>query len=161
MEIMKPPSAEASALANRLGSIFRDYPEIAAVYLFGSVARGTASASSDVDFGLLLDYGHSRAEVHRMLGAVAARLEAEIAPRPIDLVVLDERRAPVFCHEVLLDGRLIYDGHSERRVDFESDTISRALDFRPTLELATRDRLEGFGRWLRNYRDRAPHRVTA
>jgi len=133
---------------------------IAAVYLFGSVARGTESAASDVDLGLLLDDGVSKVQVHRLLGDLAARLESVTAPSPVDLVVLDDQGS-VFCHEVLLDGYRVYEGNRDRRIDFESDTISRALDFRPTLELATHGYLSGYRRWLRSYRDREQHSAPA
>ncbi|MCP4664564.1 MAG: nucleotidyltransferase domain-containing protein [bacterium] len=144
------------ALGRRLQLVFRGYPTIAAVYLFGSVSRGTDSAESDVDLGLLLDQDGPGVELHRFLGDLAARLEALTAPRPIDLVVLNVQGA-VFCHEVILEGHLVYEGNRERRIDFESDTIVRALDFRPTLEIATRGYLPGFRRWLRSYRDRQRH----
>ncbi|HEX9731704.1 MAG TPA: nucleotidyltransferase domain-containing protein [Thermoanaerobaculia bacterium] len=150
---MKRPPGDTEALQHRLRPIFRGYPSIAAVYLFGSVARGTASEGSDVDLGLLLDPSVLEGELHRFLGDLAASLEAATAPRPLDLVVLNAQ-GPVFCHEVLLDGRLVYEGDRERRIDFESDTIVRALDFRPTLEIATRGYLPAFRRWLRSYRER-------
>ncbi len=144
---------DSAALERRLRPIFRQYPAIAAVYLFGSVARGTASEGSDLDLGLLLDREGPEDRHHRLLGDLAARLEAVTAPRPVDLVVLNVQ-GPVFCHEVLLEGRLVYEDDRERRIDFESDTIVRALDFRPTLELATLGYVPAFRRWLRSYRDR-------
>ncbi len=133
--------------------IFREVPRIAAVYLFGSVLRGTDTEGSDLDLGLLLDRDEPDDEHDRFLGDLAARLEAAGGGRPIDLVVLNFQ-GPVFCHEVILEGRLIYEGDRERRIDFESDAIVRALDFRPTLEIATRGYLPAFRRWLRSYRER-------
>ncbi len=144
---------EVSTLERRLRTIFREYPKIAAVYLFGSVLRGTDTEGSDLDLGLLLDRDEPDKEHHRFLGDLAAQLEATGGSRPIDLVVLNFQ-GPVFCHQVLLKGRLIYEHDRERRVDFESDTIVRALDFRPTLEIATRGYLPAFRRWLRSYRER-------
>jgi len=149
-----------AALERRLRPIFRQYPAIAAVYLFGSVLRGTASEESDLDLGLLLDRNGLEDRLHRFLGDLAARLEAVAEGRPIDLIVLDVQY-PVFCHEVILEGRLIYESNRERRIDFESDTIVRALDFRPTLEIATRSYLPAFRRWLRSYRDRQRHPAPA
>ncbi len=150
---MDKPPQDTSALERRLRSVFQDVPEVAAVYLFGSVARGEDSERSDLDLGLLLRADRPEDERHRFLGDLAARLEAAAAPRTVDLVVLNAQ-GPVFCHEVLLEGRLIYESDRERRVDFESDTIVRALDFRPTLEIATRGYLPAFRRWLRSYRER-------
>jgi predicted nucleotidyltransferase len=144
------------ALERRLRPILRGDPTIAAVYLFGSVSRGTASEGSDIDLGLLLDPAEPEDELHRFLGDLAARLEAVTTPRPVDLIILNVQ-GPVFCHEVLLEGRLVYEGNRERRVDFESDTIVRALDFRPTLEIATKGYIPAFRHWLRSYRERERH----
>jgi len=151
---------DTAALERRLRPILRGYPTIAAAYLFGSVSRGTDSERSDVDFGLLLDPEGSEEELHRLLGDLAARLEDVTAPRPVDLVVLNVQ-GPVFCHEVILEGHLVYESNRERRIDFESDTIVHALDFRPTLEIATRGYLPAFRRWLRSYRDRERHPAPA
>ncbi len=151
-----PP--ELAAFKVRLVQLLAEYPEICAAYLFGSVARGDAHTGSDLDIGLLLSKGSSPTRLDRLLGDLAARLEVETAPRALDLVVLDNQ-GPVFCHDVLLEGCLLYDTDFERRVDFESSTIIRALDFRPTLELATRDYLPATRRWLKEYRDQA--RCTA
>jgi len=145
-------------LKGELGLVLREYPEIAAVYLFGSVVRRVDRETSDLDLGLLLAPEVLEGERHRLLGELAARLEGVAGPRPIDLVVLNAQ-GPVFCHEVLLEGRLIYEGDREKRIDFESDTIVRALDFRPTLELATKGYVPAFRNWLREYRER--HRRPA
>jgi predicted nucleotidyltransferase len=149
---MDEPRHDTSALERRLRSVFNEAPELAAVYLFGSVARATDSERSDLDLGLLLRADRPEDDRHRFLGDLAVRLEAAAAPRAVDLVVLDGQ-GPTFCHEVLLEGRLIYESDRERRIDFESDTIVRALDFRPTLELATKGYLPAFRRWLKSYRE--------
>ncbi len=151
---------EVATIEQQLQPIFVEYPEIAAVYLFGSVSRGTDSARSDLDLGLLLAPGEPTDERHRFLGDLAARLEAVAGSRPIDLVVLNAQ-GPVFCHEVILEGRMIYESDRERRIDFESDTFVRAFDFRPTLEIATRGYLPAFRLWLRSYRDRERHPAPA
>jgi hypothetical protein len=65
----------------------------------------------------------------------------------VDLVDL-EAQGSIFSLRVLSDGLRAYEGDRERRIDFESDTISRALDFLPTYELATRDKPAALRRWL-------------
>jgi predicted nucleotidyltransferase len=157
---MDAPPDGSDTFEQRLGSVFLDYPEIAAVYLFGSVARGTDVDGSDLDLGLLFGPDAPVDESHRLLGDLAAQLESAAGGRPIDLVVLNAQ-GPVFCHEVILEGRLIYESDRERRIDFESDTIIHALDFRPTLEIATQGYLPAFRRWLRSYRDRQRHPAPA
>ncbi|MCP4664691.1 MAG: nucleotidyltransferase domain-containing protein [bacterium] len=75
-----------------------------AVYLFGSVARGTPHAGSDVDVGVLMAQPPPRTleglelegELEKLLG------------HPVQLVVLN--RAPVdLIHRVLRDGKLLLD----------------------------------------------------
>jgi predicted nucleotidyltransferase len=121
-------------------------PEIAAVYLFGSVARGDPRPDSDVDLGILFrQRGDTALDHHRLLGDFASRIEADLQGRPVDLVVL-ESQGYLFRHRVLLEGKLLYQADRERRVGFESETCVRAFDFRPTYELATRGRIAAIRR---------------
>lgn len=136
------------AWAERLRPILSLYPEIAAVYLFGSVARDQARADSDIDLGVLFKTpGATALEHHRLLGDLASRVESVSDGRPLDLVVL-ENQGPLFRHQVLLEGGLVYEGDRGRRIDFESETYTRAFDFRPTYELAPRGRISAIRRRL-------------
>lgn len=150
---MRRPLPEPLAiLGQSLSTVFERFPVIAAVYLFGSMARGTARSDSDVDLGVVLrDRGMSAASRYREIGDLIARLEPIVAPRAADVVVLEDQ-GPMFCHRVLLGGKLIFESDRERRVDFESDVIALALDFAPTYELATKGREAGLLRWLERRR---------
>lgn len=119
------------------------------MYLFGSVARGEARPDSDLDLGLVFRRrGETARDHHRMLASLAWDVSRVVGHERIDLVVL-EPQGPIFCHRVLLQGRCVYEGDRERRVDFESETLVRAFDFSPTWELATRGKADGLRRWLR------------
>jgi predicted nucleotidyltransferase len=127
-------------------------PEVAAAWLFGSAARGAMRPDSDVDVGLLLtDSSWTAADRYALLGELAARLEAPAGMRPVDVVLL-EHQGPVFAHEALLDGVLICERDRARRLEFEADTVLRAIDFRPTLELAQDAQRGGMRKWLRAQR---------
>jgi len=105
-------------------------PELLAVYLFGSVARGTANESSDVDLGLL--YGAPRPAT---LEALPLTLEADLERligRPVQAVVLDSA-PPDLIHRVLCDGELILDRDRSRRIRFEVDARNRYFDVLPFL----------------------------
>ena len=133
-------------------SILDRHPEIAAAWLFGSAARGELRPDSDVDVGLLLrDPAKKAADVYAMLGDLAARIEVVVAPRTVDVVLL-EHQGPVFAHEALIDGLLIVEHDRERRIDFEATTVMRGIDFRPTWELATAGQVEGLRKRLRTLR---------
>lgn len=143
---------DAADLAAKLEPIFRLYPELAVVYLFGSAARGEEHGESDVDLGVVFRRRGDTALDHlRMLADLASRLEGPLGGRPLDLVVL-EPQGSIFCHRVLCEGKLLYEADPDRRVDFESETCVRALDFRPTYEIAAREHLAGVRRRLRSLR---------
>jgi predicted nucleotidyltransferase len=153
MRVARSASVAVMELAARLAPVFAARAEIAAVYVFGSVARGEARPESDVDLGLV--FGR-RSRVDGLPGDLLAELAYEIGKRTdqrhVDLVVL-EPQGPIFCHRVLCEGRLIYEGDRDRRVDFESETMVRAFDFRPTWELATRGKELALRRWLKSRYD--------
>lgn len=105
-------------------------PAVLAAYLFGSVARGTAGAHSDVDLAMLLSApppptleGHLfdyEAELERTLGA------------PVQLVVLNHA-PPDLIHRVLRDGRLLLDRDPSARIQFEVKSRNEYFDLLPFL----------------------------
>src|SRR5205085_403877 len=91
----------------RLRSFFsRPAADVAAAYLFGSVARGEGRPASDVDVAVLyrdtppptLDGLHLETE-----GALE-----DLLGRPVQLVVLNSA-PPDLVHRVLRDGRLVHE----------------------------------------------------
>lgn len=105
-------------------------PELLAVYLYGSVARGTASAESDVDLGLL--YATKPPSTLDGLPLdVEADLERELGRR-VQAVVLNGAPADLI-HRVLRDGELILDRDRSHRIRFEVDARNRYFDLLPIL----------------------------
>ncbi|MFW5925040.1 MAG: type VII toxin-antitoxin system MntA family adenylyltransferase antitoxin [Myxococcota bacterium] len=102
----------------------------AAVYLFGSLARGEARPDSDVDVAILYARdGDGDAEARRL--DVEGDLE-RILRRPVDLVVLDH--APVdLVHRVLREGVLVHEADRAARVRFEVHARNEYFDLVPFL----------------------------
>lgn len=121
-------------------------------YLFGSHARGTARAASDVDIGLVFDRRLPLAERERVALEVAADVARATGIERVDVVDLEEQ-GPIFCLQVLCEGERIHEIDAAKRIDFESETMVRAFDFRPTYELATRGKVAALRRWLRRHDD--------
>jgi predicted nucleotidyltransferase len=110
---------------------FADDPgDAVAVYLFGSVARGTAHAGSDVDVGVLLAEDPPRTLEGLKLD-VGSDLELRLG-LPVQLVVLN--RAPAdLVHRVLRDGKLLLDRDPSKRIRFEVGKRNEYFDLQPIL----------------------------
>jgi predicted nucleotidyltransferase len=108
----------------------------AAVYLFGSTARGTARPGSDVDVGVLFEQ-----DPPRTLDTAGFDIEADLErrlKRPAQVVILNWA-PPDLVHRVLRDGRLVIDANPSRRIAFE---------------VASRGEYFDLERYLRRYRRR-------
>jgi predicted nucleotidyltransferase len=105
-------------------------PGVVAAYLFGSVARGTARAGSDVDVAVLC-----AGEPPASLAGLPLDLEAELERLlgiPVQVVVLN--RAPVdLVHRVLRDGALLIDRDPSARIRFEVKARNEFFDLQPIL----------------------------
>jgi predicted nucleotidyltransferase len=122
---------EGGALERTLRSILAGRAEpLAAAYLFGSRARGTATDRSDVDLAVL--YADRPASGLEGLGL---DLEADIERvlgLPVQVVVLNSAPADL-VHRVLRDGHLLLDRDRSRRIRFEVKARNEYFDLQPVL----------------------------
>jgi predicted nucleotidyltransferase len=135
-------------LARRVRPALEASPEIAAAWVFGSVARGEARPESDVDVAVLLRTPRATAaDHHREILDLAARLEGA-SGRRVDLLVLG-LHDPIVVHRVLSEGVLVYDADPDRRLDFTTDALARYLDWAPRFEAAANKSLAANLAWAR------------
>ena len=122
---------ESAELERRLVEFFGAHAEdAAAVYLFGSAARGTSRPDSDVDVGILFKHAPA-ATLEAQPYDLAADLETHLG-QPVDVIVLNS--APVDLRiRVLRDGHLIVDRDRSRRIAFEVQTRNEFFDLEPVL----------------------------
>ena len=119
-------------IAERLTEYFRPRSEgVAAVYLYGSVARGAAGPHSDVDVGVLFTR-NPPSTLDSQPYDVEADLE-RLLGRAVQVVALN--RAPVDLRaRVLRDGQLLVDLDRSARIRFEVQTRNEAFDLEPVLK---------------------------
>lgn len=114
----------------------RDYFEarsrgVVCVYLFGSVARGTAHGRSDVDVAVLLERDPP-ATLAGSAVSLGGELERHLG-RPVDLVVLN-RASVDLVHRVLRDGLVVFDPRPRERIQFEVRARNAYFDLKPVLD---------------------------
>jgi predicted nucleotidyltransferase len=118
-------------LAEEISRVFAARNEdAAAVYLFGSLARGEGGPDSDVDVAVL--YGRPvDAGLAGLKLALAGDLETRLGRR-VDLVVLDSQ-PPDLVHRVLRDGLIVVENNRSARIRFEVDARNEYFDVLPVL----------------------------
>ena len=127
----------------KLKEIFKNYPYIASVYLFGSYVSGRISPMSDVDIEVLIKepYPKGRYLIHQM-DYIAVKIE-EVIKKEVDTVEMN-RQGLIFQYNVLRTGKLIYDADPSFRVNYVSRLISAYCDFEPTLRFMNNYYFDGY-----------------
>jgi predicted nucleotidyltransferase len=110
----------------RLQDVFSNYPEILAVYLFGSHATATARPDSDYDFAVVSD--RKRSARSRKLDILSDL--AQIGFDNVDLAFLD-RDNLVLSHEAVRMNRVIFSRPEFDPDSFYSKVIRMYFDFLP------------------------------
>lgn len=119
-----------SQIAPSIADLLSAHPDVAAAYVFGSVASGTAGPDSDVDLAVLFTAPPPHT-LDSARFALAGELEAALGA-PVDLVVLND--APVdLSIRVLRQGHLVVDRDRSARIGFEVRTRNEAFDLEPML----------------------------
>ena len=93
-----------SSLRNKIADYFRERPEVIAVYLFGSYARGKAHRFSDVDVGVLMAGRNSDFHIEKKKEYMTGL--ARRTRKDVDLVILNSL-SEVFLRQIFLEGECI------------------------------------------------------
>lgn len=110
-------------------------PAVVAVYLYGSFARGTAAATSDVDLAILLQ-APARPSLQSLERELEARVEAAVR-RPAQVVMLNGAPCDL-VHRVLRDGVILLDRDRAARIRFEVQARNEYFDMEPIRRLYRR-----------------------
>ena len=124
---------DAQSSVERLRQAFKGRERgIAAVYLFGSVARGDSRPGSDLDVAVLLEPAPERGTFESLRLGLHAELESELG-QEIDFVVLNHA-PPDLTHRVLHDSVLVIEPDPSARVRFEVRARNEYWDLKPYLD---------------------------
>lgn len=99
--------------------------------LFGSRARGSSHASSDLDIAVGLAAGARFTPM--ALGDLVSRLE-QASGATVDLLILDEA-PPAVAYRVFRDGCVVFDRNPAALAARKARAVLEYLDFRPLEQL--------------------------
>lgn len=121
-----------------LSAVFSRYPDVQAVYLFGSAAKGVMHGESDIDLAVVPRDRTVRSKKLDMLTDLA-----RVGFCDVDLVFLDSDDI-VLLYEAVRQNRLVYQAEDFDRGAMYSRVVRRYLDFMPYL----REQREAYKRRL-------------
>lgn len=131
----EPHRLEKSNISELLSEAFQRLAPVYGViasYLYGSHARGEARPNSDIDVAVLLENGEKSSPLKLL--KLGRELEKQTGLKNIDVRLLND--APLAARgRILTEGRLLYSGEDNARVDFEVRTRSLYFEFAPHLSL--------------------------
>jgi predicted nucleotidyltransferase len=103
-------------------TVLKHYPDVQAVYLFGSYGTDQTLADSDVDIAVLLPHKKSSQAGSLLMSDLRFELE-RLLGKGVDLINL--RQVPtVLQKEIVMDDRRIYQAHEYAADEFEMLTFS-------------------------------------
>lgn len=125
--------AETHAMREAFGCV----AHLRLVLVFGSVARGSARADSDIDVAVLADHALGAVEKMRLIEAIA-----QATGRPVDLVDLTTAGQPLLG-QILRDGyRLL--GTADAQADLATRAVLDTHDFLPYVQRMFKQRRQAW-----------------
>jgi len=117
-------------LKMELFAIFSKYQQaIITAYLFGSMAKGVASSSSDIDIAVLLQ-NNDKASATDLKFRLYADLSRTLKRNDIDVVLLNESSNLILKDEIVRHGKVLYSTDDEAREEFELNVLHSSTDFK-------------------------------
>jgi len=109
--------------------------DIEFAYLFGSYATGRQHSHSDIDIAVMFTEGLKDKDYDRFM----CRLEIEndleaLLKKKVNILDLNTADLP-FIHQILMEGKILFEKNVENRVQFEVNFRKKYFDFRPVLDL--------------------------
>ncbi|MBU0647661.1 nucleotidyltransferase domain-containing protein, partial [Patescibacteria group bacterium] len=111
----------------KLIELFRQFPAVKLVYLFGSRAREEAGPLSDYDFAVWLEEADPAAAGKLKLELIN-KIGTALGTEQIDMVALNSCETPELKYDIITNGRLIYEIEPFKLI-VEPKIINEYIDF--------------------------------
>lgn len=118
---------EKEQLIPLLEKFFQSHDCVELAYLFGSAAKGKAGALSDIDIGVYLSAGMTKAQRDQKRLELIAKLTTILKNDRIDLLIINDT-PPVLNFEIIKPNVLVLVRDHDLKLDVEQRIMSRYLD---------------------------------
>ncbi len=140
MNISTTPS-EKEQIISSLREFFNSEHDVELVYLFGSVAEGKATATSDIDVGVYLSESLTKTQRFQRRVELISRLTTFLKTNEVDLLIINDS-SPVLRFEIIRPNVLVLSRDDDLKTDVEQYIMSRYLDRKYHEDLMNRIFLE-------------------
>lgn len=110
-----------------MSKIFKNYPAVKLVYLFGSQARDDAGPLSDYDFAVYAD-SRDKKQLFDLKASLQQELSCHFKTDKVDAAILNLIEAPELKHSIIKEGKIIYEVEPFR-VIVEPRILNEYFDF--------------------------------
>ena len=116
-------------LSQQLHSVFAKFPEILAVYLYGSHVEGRARADSDIDLGVVSSEAASSELRIKLLSLIV-----DLGIDRVDLVFLNESSA-LIRHAATMHNSIVYSREEFDPLSYQLRAVKEYTDMLPIYKL--------------------------
>lgn len=116
---------------NKLKKIFKLYPEIKLVYLFGSQAKGKIGPLSDYDFAVYLEEKDAK-KMFEIKLKLMNKLSRLLKTDKVDVTILNTVESPELKYNIIKGGKLIFE-KEPYKIILEPKILSEYFDFKSLL----------------------------
>lgn len=115
--------------AAQIKDYFSIQPDILAVYLYGSFAKGTTHPRSDIDLGILFKGQNRLKNFHRLADFIDGLYQLKLAnfPKEIDVRDVYLNQSPMYLMNVI-SGQVVYSRNENDRIKFEVLAMNQFYD---------------------------------
>lgn len=116
---------------DKLKDIFKGFPEVKLVYLFGSKATGKTGPLSDYDFAFYLDEKDKK-RMFEIKFNLMDKISRLLKTDKVDIIILNITESPELKYNIIKEGKVIYE-KEPFKILLEPKILNEYFDFRNLL----------------------------
>ncbi len=113
--------------------VLENEKDILFAYLFGSYAKGIQNEKSDIDIAVYLTDESILEKNPLYPSRLAIKIENILVRKKVDVRILNSSTLR-FRNQVLMHGKLLHSKDENKRIEFETSSLTQYYDFKPHID---------------------------